>query len=300
MSIELLDSIYNELYEYAVLPQYRDLIKKAEKTFILNDDKTDTDGFAEWFIFNYRPEAGSKRLIDNYQLSQENSTDLMIKEALAAIKKSKRSLYEVRSEHDQAVLKDIFNNEDFVIENTIVEIDQLISGRIVVFEGKNYLVGDIFEIELHYKESIVKYILDQYNQYTITYGMISLDGFLDINGHLIYKVMVILNSIDDENSFENELMLHQATYAFRCTSESLYEKFMTLHLPVFADEDDEPILRVMSEDTIVAEIEITNGQFYVLCNNEAHLNQMLEIMKPILSNEIVFMKTETYSLEDLL
>lgn len=300
MSIELLESIYNDLYEYAVMPSYRELLKKAEGTFILNDDKTDTDGFAEWFIFNFRNEADGKRLIDHYELSHKNANNAEMIEALAAIKKSKRSLYEVRSEHEQAVLKDIFSHEDYVIENTIVEIDQLISGRIVILNEKNYLVGDIFEIELHYKESIVKYILDQYNQYTIVAGMISLDGFLDLNGHLIYKIMVILSSIDEENSFENELMLYQATYAFRCTSDALYDKLMTLHLPVFADEDDEPILRVMEEDVIVAEIEITNGQFYVLCNNEAHLHQMLEIMKSILSDEIVFLKTETYSLEDLL
>ncbi len=300
MSIELLESIVNDLYEYAVLPKFSSLLKKAEDRFLITEDKTDTVGFAEWFIFNYRDDQSNKRLIDHYTLSEQSANIPEVIEALEAIKASKRSLYEVRSDREQAVLKDIFNNDDFVIENTIVELDQMISGRIVTLGHKHYLIGDIFEIESHYKESIVKYILEQYNQYTISMGLMTLDAFLDINGHLIYKVTDIVGTIDEENSFEEELMLYQATYGFRCTQDALYDRILAINLPVYADEDDEPILRVMHEDVIIAEIEITNGQFYVLCNNEAHLHQMIDLMNTVINEDIVFLKTETYTLEDLL
>lgn len=300
MSIELLESIVNDLYEYAVLPKFSSLIKKAEDRFLITEDKTDTVGFAEWFIFNYRDAQKNEKLIDHYKLSDQSADIPEVVEALDAIKASKRSLYEVRSDRDQAVLKDIFNNDDFIIENTIVELDQMISGRIVTLGHKHYLIGDIYEIESHYKESIVKFILDQYNQYTTSMGRMTLDAFLDIQGHLIYKVKDIVNSIDEENSFEEELMLYQATYGFRCTQEALYDRILEINLPVFPDEDDEPILRVMQEDVIIAEIEITNGQFYVLCNNEAHLHQMIDLMNTVINEDIVFLKTETYTLEELL
>ena len=202
MSIELLESIVNDLYEYAVLPKFSSLLKKAEDRFLITEDKTDTVGFAEWFIFNYRDEQSNKRLIDYYTLSEQSANIPEVMEAFEAIKASKRSLYEVRSDREQAVLKDIFNNDDFIIENTIVELDQMISGRIVTLDHKHYLIGDIFEIESHYKESIVKYILEQYNQYTISMGLMTLDAFLDINGHLIYKVTDIVGTIDEENSFK--------------------------------------------------------------------------------------------------
>jgi len=300
MSIELLESIVNDLYEYAVLPKFSNLIKKAEDRFLITEDKTDTVGFAEWFIFNYRDAQKNEKLIDHYKLSDQSADIPEVVEALDAVKASKRSLYEVRSDRDQAVLKDIFNNDDFIIENTIVELDQMISGRIVTLGHKHYLIGDIYEIESHYKESIVKFILDQYNQYTNSMGRMTLDAFLDIQGHLIYKVKDIVNSIDEENSFEEELMLYQATYGFRCTQEALYDRILEINLPVFPDEDDEPILRVMQEDVIIAEIEITNGQFYVLCNNEAHLHQMIDLMNTVINEDIVFLKTETYTLEELL
>jgi len=300
MSIELLESIVNDLYEYAVLPKFSTLLKKAEDRFLITDDKSDTIGFAEWFIFNYRDEKNNEKLIDHYKLSDQSKDIPEIVEALDAIKASKRSLYEVRSDREQAVLKDIFNNEDFVIENTIVELDQMISGRIVTLGHKHYLIGDIFEIESHYKESIVKYMLEQYNQYTIRMGLMTLDDFLDLNGHLIYKVTSIVSTIDDENAFEEELMLYQATYGFRCTQEVLYDRIIEIKLPVFPDEDDASILRVMQNEVIVAELEITNGQLYVLCNNEAHLHQMIDLMQPVLNEDIVFLKTETYTLEELL
>ena len=300
MSIELLESIVNDLYEYAVSPKFSSLLKKAEDRFLITEDKTDTVGFAEWFIFNYRDTQKNEKMIDHYKLSDQSADIPEVIEALEAIKASKRSLYEVRSDRDQAVLKDIFNNDDFIIENTIVELDQMISGRIVTLGHKHYLIGDIYEIESHYKESIVEFILDQYNQYTNSMGRMSLDAFLDIQGHLIYKVKDIVHSIDEENSFEEELMLYQATYGFRCTQESLYDRILEINLPVFPDEDDEPILRVMQEDVIIAEIEITNGQFYVLCNNEAHLHQMIDLMNTVINEDIVFLKTETYTLEELL
>jgi len=300
MSIELLESIVNDLYEYAVLPKFSSLLKKAEDRFLITEDKTDTVGFAEWFIFNYRDAQKNEKLIDHYKRSVQSADIPEVVEALDAIKASKRSLYEVRSDRDQAVLKDIFNNDDFIIENTILELDQMISGRIVTLGHKHYLIGDIYEIESHYKESIVKFILDQYNQYTNSMGRMTLDAFLDIQGHLIYKVKDIVHSIDEENSFEEELMLYQATYGFRCTQEALYDRILEINLPVFPDEDDEPILRVMQEDVIIAEIEITNGQFYVLCNNEAHLHQMIDLMNAVINEDIVFLKTETYTLEELL
>ena len=300
MSIELLESIVNDLYEYAVSPKFSSLLKKAEDRFLITEDKTDTVGFAEWFIFNYRDTQKNEKMIDHYKLSDQSADIPEVIEALEAIKASKRSLYEVRSDRDQAVLKDIFNNDDFIIENTIVELDQMISGRIVTLGHKHYLIGDIYEIESHYKESIVEFILDQYNQYTNSMGRMSLDAFLDIQGHLIYKVKDIVHSIDEENSFEEELMLYQATYGFRCTQEALYDRILEINLPVFPDEDDEPILRVMQEDVIIAEIEITNGQFYVLCNNEAHLHQMIDLMNTVINEDIVFLKTETYTLEELL
>ncbi len=300
MSIELLESIVNDLYEYAIMPKFNTLLKVAEKRFLITEEKKDTVGFAEWFIFNYKDSQSKEKLIDHYKLSDQSADIPEVVEALDAIKASKRSLYEVRSDRDQAVLKDIFNNDDFAIENTIVALDQMVSGRIVTLGHKHYLIGDIFEIESRYKESIVKYTLEQYNQYTVKKGMMTLDAFLDISAHLIYKVMDIVIAIDEENAFEEELMLYQASYGFRCSKDALYDRIIAINLPVFPDEEDEPILRVMQEGEIIAEIEITNGQFYVLCNNEAHLHQMIDLMSAVINEDIVFLKTETYSVDDLL
>ncbi|MCA0384028.1 MAG: hypothetical protein LCH34_00370 [Firmicutes bacterium] len=295
MHNELLDSVFDELYVHAVSNEYSHYMKTAESFFVLEEDHSDTEGFAEWFIFNYRLNDRNERIIDKYIQQSDAHID-----ALNAIKRSRRSLYEVRIEREQTVLKDIFNQDDYLVEAPELEEGQVISTRVVTFENKNFLVGDLFTLDKQYLETIRKYILDLYNQHVKTNGLTTLDDFLDQQGHLLYKVLRIVNTIDEENAYDNELMLYQANYAYRCTQEALFDHFMTLGLPVYADEDEEPLLRVIIEDIIIAEIEITNGQFYVLCNNPSHLDQMLTRLKPLEGNEIVFLKTETFTLEDLL
>lgn len=294
MSIELLEELYNHLYEFAIKPEFKENLVLAEKRFVLNEDQTDTDGFAEWFIFNFKDPNTEKRLIDLY-IASEDSKDLF-----KALKLSRRSLYEVRREHEKTAFKNIFTGEDYIIEKISLGNEQIVSARIVNFDHQFYVVGDIFEMELQYKDSIKKYLLDQYNQYITVNGMTTLDDFFDYNGHLLFKVMGIINTISEENAYDDGLMLYQASYAYKCDKDKLYDQLMTLKYPVYADEDDEPILRVMNEDTILSEIEITNGLFYVLCNDERHLDIMLALIKPLLNEEIVFIKTETLTLEDIL
>ncbi|HAS74053.1 MAG TPA: hypothetical protein DCS67_07905 [Clostridiales bacterium UBA8960] len=294
MSIELLEDLYDKLYEFAVRPEYNESLIRAEKKFILNEDQTDTDGFAEWFIFNYVDPNTEQRLINLFNAKEASSAHL------DAIKRSKRCLYEVRKEHEKTALKDLFSGEDYMIDHINLGNDQIVSARIVHFEHHNYIVGDLFEMEMQYKDSIKKYLLDQYNQYVTAFGLTTLDDFFDYNAHLIYKVMGIINTVSEENAYDDALMLYQTTYAFKCAQDALYDQLMTLKSPVYADEDDEPILRVMNDDTIIAEIEITNGMFYVLCNDEKHSEVMLALMKPLLNEEIVFVKSETLTLEDIL
>lgn len=297
MNIELMENLYNQLYAFAVETKFKDRLKDAEKKFVQNDDHSDTDGFAEWFIFNYRDPETNEQIIDLYEVSDENDADRAL---IKAIKDSRRSIFEIRLEHEKTAFKDIFSNEDYIVENFITGEGQLASARLIEFKGKYYLIGDYFELELDYKDSIKKYLLDQYNQYTIVHGPMPLNDFFDLNGHLIFKVMGIIQNVSEENAFDEGLLLYQATYAFKCSMEALYEQLMRVELPVYADEEEEPILRVMDDDTILAEIEVTNGMFYVLCNDERHLNIMLDIIKPILDDSIVFVKSETFTLEDML
>ena len=297
MNIEHMENIYNQLYAFAVGSRFKARLKDAEEKFVQNDDRSDTDGFAEWFIFNYRDPETNEQIINLFDEYNENDADKAI---INAIKNSRRSIFEIRTEHEKTAFKDIFTSDDYIIENFVTGEGQLASARLVAFEGKYYLIGDYFELELEYKESIKKYLLDQYNQYTIVQGPTPLDVFFDLNGHLIFKVMGIIQNVSEENALDDGLLLYQATYAFNCGMEDLYDQLMKLEFPVYADEEEEPILRVMDDDIILAEIEITNGMFYVLCNDERHLETMLNMMKPILNEHIVFVKSETFTLEDML
>lgn len=294
MNYEALDHLFNQLYEFAVLPEHFEALKRAEKAFIVSDDSSDTNGFTEWFIFNYRDLVSGQRLIDKY--IEANPDNPSIK----ALSSSVRSLYVIRTERDQSIVKDLFTNEDFLLNHTMQESNLLLSARLISIEHENYLIGDIFEFDLEFKDTFKKIVLENYNQYVNQYGPTPLNAFLDINGHLLYKIMDIVHQVDEENAYEQELMLYQATYAYNCSADELYDRLMTIKFPVYSDEDDEPILRVMEEDLIIAEIEITNGELYILCNNESHLNKMMEAMHSIVANDLVFLKSETFTLEELL
>ena len=300
MMLEMLDSIYNKLYEYAVLPKFKSDLEEAEKIFVMNDDKEDIEGFTEWFIFNNRSTKNQKRLIETFTL---NGKDEQIEEnvkILNGIKKSFRSLFSVTVEYDKAILKDIFTQHDYILENMVFEENQLVCARVVEIDHCFYIVGDIFEFEISFKEAIKKYILDQYNQFSVINGVMSVEDFLDLNGYLLYKILRIIQTIEEENAFDEDLMLFQATYGYVCAQELLYEKLLDLPIMIIADEDEEPILRVIEEDIIVAEIEIEEKMFHILCNNEQHLHEMIKTLEMITNAEIVYLKTEKYTLEDLL
>ena len=300
MNIEMIEKIYNDLYEFIVMPSNKKELDIAKQQFVLKDDQSDTDGFAEWLIFNYLHSETHQNMIDRFKLKQPLDENKEAVAILEALKKSQRSIFEVNLEHERVALKDIFTNDDFLLESGVSESTPLISARVISIDNTHTVVGDIFELEVSFKESIKKYILDQYNQFTQSQGITPMDSFLDANGHLLYKVLDIVNQVEEENAYEDELNLYQSTYAFRCNQDELYELFMTLSLPVFADEEEEPILRVMEEDRILAEIEISNGQFYVLCNSPEHSKAMKKVIEPILRADIVFLKDEIFSLEDLL
>lgn len=297
MHIDTLENVLNDLYEFAISKEFSEDLKKAEGIFVLNEDQSDSEGFAEWFIFNYRLTKSQKTLVEMFKYNAQQEEEAI---ALESLRKSKRSIFELKTEREKRVLKDLFTQEDYVLSHEVFEEDQLISARLATCEGCHYLIGDIYTIESSFKESLKKYVLDQYNQYCIQSGQVSWDVFLDINAQLLYKVMGILTRVEEENTVENELILYQATYAFLCSIDALHDQFIKIELPVFADEDEEPILRVMEEDSVIAEIEITNGQFYVLCNTQEHLDKMMTLLESMLSSEIVFVKTEQFTLEDLL
>lgn len=297
MNYEALDHLFDQLYEFAVSPEHHNALKRAEKAFIVSEDFSDTNGFAEWFIFNYRDQVGGQRLIDKFIESNQEAKNTPL---LLALGKSLRSLFEIRMERGKSIVKDIFTGEDYLLENALQETNLLLSARLVSIEHENHLIGDIFEFDLEYRDTFKKIILENYNQTVNQYGPTPLSVFLDLNGHLLYKIMDIVHQVDEENAYDQELMLHQATYAYNCTTEELYDRLMTIKFPVYSDEDEEPILRVMEEDQIIAEIEITNSQIYVLCNNESHLNKMIEAMSSLISQDLVFLKSETFTLEELL
>ena len=297
MHIDTLENVLNDLYEFAISKEFSEDLKKAEGIFVLNEDHSDSEGFAEWFIFNYRLTQSQKTLVEMFKYNTQQEDDAI---ALESLRKSKRSIFELKTEREKRVLKDLFTQEDYVLSHEVFEEDQLISARLATCEGGHYLVGDIYTIESSFKESLKKYVLEQYNQYCITSGQVSWDVFLDLNAQLLYKVMGILTRVEEENTVENELMLYQATYAFLCSIDALHDQFIQIDLPIFADEDEEPILRVMEEENVIAEIEITNGQFYVLCNTQEHLDHMMTLLEAMLTSEIVFVKTEQFTLEDLL
>lgn len=294
MTIELLDQLVNDLYAYAVSPINKKHMERAMKQFILSESKEDTIGFAEWFIFNYRTEVDATRIVDRYIPKDSEAEGYQI------LKQTHRNIYDVRIERDQIFLKDIFTGEDFLVSSGVVSGEMLVSARLAFFDESYSVVGDLYELDPAYKDQIKKYIMDQYNQFSNREGITSLVDFLDVYGHLIYKVMDIVIQIDEENAYEDELMLYQATYAFNCSHDALYEMFNQLPYVIEPDEDDEPILRIMDESAIIAEIEISNEVFYILCNNENHLNLMMVALDPLLNPSIVFMKTDTFVLDDLL
>jgi hypothetical protein len=291
MKIDALEEMFSDMLELVLSEDDQSAFEHARAEYILEDDGSDYEGFTEWFLFNYFDLESGKTFVERYVNSHPEAE---------ALKESFRSIFEVRFEHDQIYLKDIFTKEDFQLNGTPLNDDELVSLRIVPIDEAYEAFGDIYRVDMAYREVIEKHMMEQFNAYTHHYGDSNMRRFLDNQGQLIFKIMHAVQSTGDGLVSEEEFLLYQARYAYKNSREQVVNLIAQMDETLELESVEAGLYSVFKDNIILAELEFIQPTLYVLCNNEKHLENMTNLLKAIESEEFVFLGKDVVTLDELL
>jgi len=293
MYYQAIEDAYEALYDYTMKVVSDEIISDAKAQFIKKEDESDIEGFNEWLLFHYTLSEEGETFVSRFA---NQSSDKVI----MALSESYRGIFEINIEGETPSIKDIFTKEDMKFTTYPYLESGLSSLRIVKIEDNTYCIGDIIQFDLSCKEVIVKYLLDQYNQYCIAFGPISLEAFFNKHGVLIFKISGILNQLYDLYIDEEGCELHLAVYAFKMPSSEIVSFLSGLESYALEKDDEDAVYRLLSEERIVAEIEFEGFTCHILCNNSADLALVRTLLEPFESDDFVFLKQSVQSIDDLL
>lgn len=293
MNHDQMEELYEDILAYAISKAFVQEIESAKAFFVKEEDESDFVGFDEWYVFHYVLKKQNTTVVSAYKRAFPEKD-------IAAIDLSYRSIFEVTQKSEKTYLKDIFTGRDLEVVSPIQTTDALVSVRVVPLAEGYVILGEVHYIEAVYKDVVKKYMFDQYNQYAIEKGAVTFESFLQDQGHLIFKLLLIADALYETTHEEEGLELYQTTYAYNLPVDDLLEVLMTLDFTLVPDDEDPLLYRVVIDNEIYAEIEIEPRIFQVLCNNAHHLSKMNTLIKSILNDKIVFLKTETHTIESLI
>lgn len=145
--------------------EYLESLKKAKEVFVEKTGKIDEDSyeyesrmssFNDWYLFQYQMQGGDS-VIEKHLEKADSATE--VEQALA------NSVYSVFVFHKinfrkQVVIKDVLHNTKFVLSkdngNLPLVEDDVFIGRMVEFEGQNYLLNGLCILPKEVLSSIKK------------------------------------------------------------------------------------------------------------------------------------------------
>lgn len=289
-----LEMVYEDVLAFGIGPELKEDVAIANGLYIGDDELQEAQGFDEWYVFNYRSGQNGKSIID---LAAAHGVENAL-----ALKDSFRSFFEVSLQRECVYLKDIFTGEDYLLIEENMSEGSIVSLRIGYSESlKGYVpICESYNFEPLYKEVIKKYVLAQYNEYVKEFGALSVNEFIQRTLKTIFKMHNIVNALYDELEVEEELLLHEATYAFTCSVDEILEQLEGLPFDLYVDEDESDIVRIIHDEVIIAELEVISPKLNVLCNSASHLNLLKKAIDALELSSLVFLKEETLTIDGVL
>ena len=290
MKIDALEELFSEMLAAVLSEKDQSAFENARAQFIMTDDGSDYEGFSEWFLFNYLDLESGLTFVERFAAKRSE---------VEILKKSFRSIFEVRYEHEETYLKDIFTKEDFKVKGIPLNSDELVSLRLVPIEDTYEPLGDIFRVDAGYRTLIEKQVLEQFNDYIRHYGSTSMRQFLNAQNQLVFKMMHVIQ-ITGETLDEESYLLHQAQYAYKRTREEIVNILEQNGNGFTIEYVEASIYNMFVGESLFAELEFNDPVLYVLCNNEKHLDDIVNLFNPLLDEDFVFLSKDVVTLDELL
>lgn len=293
MDYQLIESQYEMLFEFAVSPQFKKAYEMAEALFVEERPSDDLLGFAEWFIFNFEIVGQGKTIAELFY--EEEKNDLR-----QAMSQAYRSIFKIYKENEKIYLKDIFTNESLLLGHELFTDNGLLNTRLMILDHDAYIVGDMFELDVTFEDAIKKAVFEAYNKFCIDNDLIKIEDFINKENRMLYNIASIIHETIEENMIDDDYSVYEAQFAYKCSYDDLVEVLLKMPYTLDADEDDELVYRFMTDEDVIAEIEIAKKTFTVLSINEQILHKIIEEFANLKDENVIFMQQHMLTLDELL
>ncbi len=221
--------------------------------------------------------------------------------------KPRFSAYEVVKYASAIGLKDIFTRQDFTVKNesSLSEGDILV-GSLYQMGAQQFISEDAMIFPIAYKETLVKGMMEKYNEYVTHEEMIDLEGFVEKEPVILMKFIEILNEVEEENyEAHDDYLVYQSVYlvgdpiGFKnllkqdSDFEISLEESGFIVAKLYADKGTE-------EENLIAEVVVDGNRIEIESLDDFRQNMAKEKFERTFKDLIAHFKDEVLSMDDLI
>lgn len=255
-----------------------------------NVDMELDQGFNAWLIHDYHEKG--RYLVDQVQ------GDVTIKHI---IKNSRYSIYKVRLEKQNIVLKDVITLEDYVLETErYFEENDLMKVRLYQNDDKWIILDEPEFYDQSLEEVIRKSVLTHYNNYCATYDPIHIREFAKMQSQLIYHLTTIIDFYESELNDDESYEVFIGQYATKDKESVLDLLLDDEQFQMIEVDGDETIVHMISENVQFAEVVVTSNRIEIEATSQVQLDMIKSLFENLVGSHAVHIKDEKLKLDDLL
>ena len=275
------------------------IIQKAKDEYFTNENDLSTN-FNEWLIHDFK--INGKNMVDLF-IEKNKAKYETNREGYDLINNSIVSFFEMLITPNNIILKDIFTNRDFVLENYDGEKNNsFLRARIYLKDEKCYISDDLVYYSDEYKSTFKKAIFEKYNEYCSTNSNIGIEEFVLENSILIYKFNDIVEDVIDSMMIdEDEFLVYQSIFNFK-DLDAVKKVLNEDNSIVFVGDLSELTYEISIDsdlNTVIGEIIIDGSKIEVEARNQNDLEILKIYIENIGENIFFYYKDEVISLDNL-
>ena len=154
-------------------------------------DQGESARFLDWYMFDYRLEGGTRRIIDLFADEADARLPAIERERIVAWRNSHLSLYRVASLVDRSTFRvdDLLLNETIEVMDTgfgrLGLVGDVIVGRVLRSSSPPHLSWASVLLPAEMADPLVTFVKEGYSQYRETHSLASWPEFLSHSGYII-------------------------------------------------------------------------------------------------------------------
>ncbi|SCX95530.1 hypothetical protein [Alkaliphilus peptidifermentans] len=293
-----IDLLTEEIISFAYNNCDNKLLKEIEEDFF-NKVKKNQQQYADWLAYDFLlPDKISFGEMFLHQKKEELNDDKRIH--VEAGIKGFLSIYEVIKKSDnKALLKNLFTHvvHSVLLQDIVEDVEKhdMVVCRLSSDQESIVISNNIIVLPCQFKTMLVGYVVENYDMAKKHYSYLTYEEYFKKHSIELLKI------IDRLLSFQNQaadVTLYQSNYAVKDYNQT--KKILDKLNAVQETDDGIEIYLLKENKKIIAEISLQGNKLEVACNSKYERNQIKKLLEEQLNGNIIHMKDEELTIDDLL